>query len=332
MAPMSKLPDLRTLRATLSPSLRATLGPVRPLLYRHGANPLEDLPAHVRAASSVRRQRGRLVIVQDDVNALAVLDPSTGSVSPILLPAGPEQVRVFDDARGNKKSKLDLEAAVVLADGRLVAFGSGSSPQRETIVTLAARHDALAQQLSGEALYRALRVHAHSRGARLNVEGAVVQGPWLRLLQRAGGKRGFEPWSAILDMPLEPFTRWLDGRQPCPPVHRIVEVDLGDAGGIPFGFTDAAVASDGRLAFVACAEDTMDALDDGPVLGCRFGWVDVDDRGVVMAPIVDDEGQPTRLKLEGIEPRADATAVFDVVADVDDGEAPALIAELTVRE
>jgi hypothetical protein len=237
---------------------------------------------------------------------------------------------VFDDARGNKKFKLDLEASIVLPDGRLVAFGSGSSPHREKVVTVAARKDALPQQFSGDAFYRTLREHAVARGARLNLEGAVVQGPWLRLLQRGNGKRGFVPWNAILDLPLEPFTDWLDGRGGCPPVERILELALGDVDGVPFGFTDAAVAADGRLAFLACAEDTADALDDGPVLGCRFGWVDADDETMMMTTIVDPKGRPTRLKLEGIETRAGTAAMFDVVADMDSGEEPAQIAELTV--
>jgi hypothetical protein len=323
-------PELRTLQATLSGDLTATLGEPRPLLYRHGAYPLEDLPPHVRAASSLRRHGSRLVILQDDVNALAVLEPATGSVTSILLPVGPDRARVFDDARGNKKFKLDLEASIVLPDGRLVAFGSGSSPHREKVVTVAARKDALPQQFSGDAFYRTLREHAVARGARLNLEGAVVQGPWLRLLQRGNGKRGFVPWNAILDLPLEPFTDWLDGRGGCPPVERILELALGDVDGVPFGFTDAAVAADGRLAFLACAEDTADALDDGPVLGCRFGWVDADDETMMMTTIVDPKGRPTRLKLEGIETRAGTAAMFDVVADMDSGEEPAQIAELTV--
>jgi hypothetical protein len=323
-------PELRTLQATASSDLTATLGEPRPLLYRHGAYPLEDLPPHVRAASSLRRHGSRLVILQDDVNALAMLDPATGSVNSILLPAGPDRARVFDDARGNKKFKLDLEASIVLPDGRFVAFGSGSSPHREKIVTVAARKDALPQQFSGDALYRTLREHAAARGARLNVEGAVIVGTRLRLLQRGNGRRGFVPWNAFLDLPLSPFTDWLDGRGKCPRVERIVELALGEVDGVPFGFTDAAVATDGRLAFLACAEDTADALDDGPVLGCRFGWVDADDETVITTTIVDRDGRPTRFKLEGIETRADNAAMFDVVADMDSGEEPAQIAELTV--
>jgi hypothetical protein len=159
-----------------------------------------------------------------------------------------------------------------------------------------------------------------------------VQGHWLRLLQRGNGKRGPEPWNAILDVALDRFVGWLDGRNPFPPVHRILEIHLGEVAGVPFGFTDAAVTDDGRLAFLACAEDTEDALSDGPVVGCRFGWLDEDDQNVVMTPVVDADGQPTRLKLEGIETRTGSGARFDVVADMDRGDEPAQIAELDVRD
>jgi hypothetical protein len=322
---------IATLHATLSPRLTATLGVPQPLLYDHGAHPVEDLPAHVRAASSIRRQGERLVIAQDDVNALATLDLATGVTRPILLPTGPDGARVFDEGRGNKKLKLDLEASIVLPDGRFVALGSGSSPLREKIVTVGPAAGALAQQLAGSELYAALRTHAQSRGARLNIEGAVVQGPWLRLLQRGNGKRDYQPWNAIFDLPLDAFLAWLDGRGAVPAVERILEVHLGDIAGVPFGFTDAAVTPDGRMAFLACAEDTADALDDGPVLGCRFGWLAADDRSAVTTPVLDAQGRPTHLKLEGIEVRPESESVFDVVADMDRGDEPAQIAELVVK-
>jgi hypothetical protein len=329
---MARPPDFKTLHATFSTSLTATLGVPQPLFYDHGAHPVEDLPAHVRAASSIRRQGQRLVIAQDDVNALATLDLATGVTRPILLPTGPDGARIFDDGRGNKKLKLDLEASMVLPDGRFVALGSGSSPQREKIVTVGTGVGALAQLLAGSGLYAALRTHAQARGARLNIEGAVVQGSWLRLLQRGNGKRDYQAWNAILDLPLDRFVGWLDGRGAVPAVGRIIEVSLGEIEGVPFGFTDAAVMSDGRMAFIACAEDTADAIDDGPVLGCRFGWLAADDQTAVMTPVVDAAGCPTHLKLEGIEVRPESDAVFDVVADMDRGDEPAQIAELIVSE
>jgi hypothetical protein len=51
-----------------------------------------------------------------------------------------------------------------------------------------------------------------------------------------------------------------------------------------------------------------------------------------MTGVVDGDGQPTRLKLEGIETRAGNGTVFDVVADMDRGDEPAQIAELIVRD
>ena len=329
---MPRPPESRTLTATYSNGLTAMLGVPRPLRYDRGADPGSDLPAHVRAASAIRRHGSRLVILQDDVNALAILDPSTSLTQSLLLPAGPDGARVFDDTRGTKKLKLDLEASVVLPDGRLVALGSGSSRHRERLVTISAAAGAPVQLSSGAELYAGLRVHADARAARLNIEGAVVQGDWLRLLQRGNGKRGRAPWNAVLDVSLAKFIGWLDGRNDMPPVRRILELDLGAIGGVPFGFTDAAVAADGRLAFLACAEDSADVVSDGPVLGCRFGWLDIDDQGAVMTTVVDADGEPTGLKLEGIESRENGGAVFDVVADMDRADEPAQIAELVVRD
>jgi hypothetical protein len=324
--------DFQALQATPSTTLTATLGPPRPLLYDHGAHPVEDLPAHVRAASSIRRQGRRLIIAQDDVSALALLDTTTGAIQPILLPAGPGGVRIFDEARGNKKLKLDLEASVLLPDGRFVAFGSGSNPNREKIVTVGAGEGALAQLMTGSDLYASLRAFANQRAARLNIEGAVVQGSLLRLLQRGNGKRGFVPWNAILDLPLSSFVRWLDGWAGVPAVQRVLEVDLGTIDGVPLGFTDAAMTADGRMAFIACAEDTADAIDDGPVLGCRFGWLEADGLSAVTTTVLDADGRPTMLKLEGIEARPDSNTLFDVVADMDRGDEAAQIAELFVAE
>src|SRR5690606_19851457 len=93
--------------------LRATLDAGVPLLYSHGAMRWEDLPAHVRAASAVRRRGRELLIVQDDVNALALAD-ARGRARAVLLPRGPGGRRLFDDSLGNKRDKLDLEACAAL--------------------------------------------------------------------------------------------------------------------------------------------------------------------------------------------------------------------------
>lgn len=87
-----------------------------PLRYAEGADPALDRPAHVRAASAVARVGGRLAIVQDDANFVALVDPATGLAEAVTLPAGEGGLRQFDDLRGNKRFKLDLESCVLLED------------------------------------------------------------------------------------------------------------------------------------------------------------------------------------------------------------------------
>ncbi|HVH46488.1 MAG TPA: hypothetical protein VM925_29300, partial [Labilithrix sp.] len=104
-----------------------------PLLYRRGADPALDRPAHVRAGSALASWSGHLAVVQDDACFLAIVDTTSKLVEDVAFPG--DGVRQFDDTRGNKKQKLDLEAVFVTTDGRLlVAFGSGSSPLRERVV------------------------------------------------------------------------------------------------------------------------------------------------------------------------------------------------------
>jgi hypothetical protein len=97
--------------------MRAVLTEGRELFFSTEGGQTPGLVAHVRAASALRRLGDRLVVVQDDVNALAVLDTSTATLTPVLLPPGHESARVFDDLRGNKAWKMDLEACAALPDG-----------------------------------------------------------------------------------------------------------------------------------------------------------------------------------------------------------------------
>jgi hypothetical protein len=309
----------------------ATLGPLRPLVLGR-AEPALDLPGFVRAASAVRRWGDRLAIVQDDVSAIALLDEASGALEIVPLPASPAGERTFDARRGNKAKKLDLEASVVVPDGRLVVFGSGSTSARERLVVIdAARHPRV---VDGAALYAHLRARLDFAGSELNVEGAAVVGRSLWLFQRGNGasRDGLDPVDAIGALSLDPFGAWLDGAGPAPALESVRPWELGTIDGVRLGFTDAAALPDGRVVVLAGAEGSPNTFDDGACVGAAVGMLD--GLELAMTTVQDGQGRPVRTKLEGIEVVAlhdDGTIECVVVADCDDADAPASIARLTIR-
>jgi hypothetical protein len=304
--------------ARFDASERATLDELEPLVY---VRPAVGLPSHVRAASALRRFQNRLVVVQDDVLAFAARD-ETGAVESVLLPSHASGQRVFDDTLGNKYEKLDLEACVTLPDGRLVAFGSGSAPARERLVVWSGRDEPLI--IAAAAFYRELRAAVTHGRTRLNIEGAVVRGARLELMHRGNDLRRSSA-NAIAEVDREAFAAWLAGDGRSPRVACVTTVDLGEVGGVPFGFTDAVALDDERVVVLACAEDTACAIADGAVLGCRIGLLDGAE--LTTADVFDARGR-TLLKLEGIERRSSSSTEFDVVADVDRPSVPAQLGRL----
>jgi hypothetical protein len=301
----------------------ALLEALEPLVYAHP--PPAGLPSHIRSASAIRRIGGSLVIVQDDVNAFAV-GADGRALRAVLLPAHASGQRVFDDKLGNKHLKLDLEACVTLPDGRLVAFGSGSLPAREHLVVWNGR-DAPAL-VAAAAFYAAVRAAVPQGEARLNVEGAVIDRGALRLFHRGNDtvRDGSVPVNAIVAVDAAELARWLDGAAAVPRVTDVATVDLGDAAGVPYGFTDAVALDDGRIVVLACAESSSSALTDGAVLGCRVGLLD--DSGLTTFDVCDAGGARSLLKLEGIERRPGSASEFDVVVDSDSPAAAAFLGRL----
>lgn len=307
----------------------ARLGRLLPMRY-HDVPAGGDLPPFVRAASSVRRWQGRLVVVQDDVNALALVDEATALASPLLLPPGPGGRRQFSPDLGNKAHKLDLEASIVLPDGRFVAFGSGSTGERERLVVL--RDDLSPTLRTAAPLYRRLREEASFCGSELNVEGALVAGRRLLLFQRGNGAASAEApaVNAVGTLELQAFLAWLDEGAPAPRLSEVTRVDLGALRGVPLGFTDATSLPDGRVVVLASAEDSPDTFRDGEVLGTRLGFLG--ERGqVFLGDILEEDGRPTAHKLEGIEfigAHGDGALEFLVVVDTDDPDRPSMLGRL----
>ena len=299
-----------------------------PLLYRRGADASLDRPAHVRAGSALAALAdGRLAVVQDDACFLAVIDPSSGAASDLPFPGFTK--RQFDEKRGNKKEKLDLEAVFAGPSGVLVALGSGSSPVRERVVLIEepGSDEARVTIIHAPDLYAQLRSDRSFSGSELNLEGAVVVGDDVLLFQRGNGapSERHTPVDATARVALAPLLAYLRGEGAAPALRDVRGWDLGSPDGHRLTFTDGAVRAhaDGHvIGFLACAEDSPDATRDGPVSAVMLGCLDEATGTCVLGAILNERGEPLLDKAEGLAfDLADPSRAF-VVTDRDDPDAP----------
>lgn len=321
----------RTVRP--DPGLSARVLRTTPLLYAEGVDPALDRPAHVRAGSGIAWVGGRLAVVQDDAAFLALVDPATAHVRAIALEAAEGGIRQFDDLRGNKHLKADLEACVTVPHGGaevLLAFGSGSSPMRERVL-VARRLDTdapSAELVHATALYAALRAERRFSGSEMNIEGAALVGSVVRLFNRGNGaaRDGHLPVDASCDLPLAALLAYLDDpSRPPPAVEGVVQHDLDALDALRLGFTDA-TAHGGAVYFSAAAEDSPDATRDGRVAGSVIGVLD--DAGGRWTLLLDAAGAPFDGKVEGIAFWRDRPDRLWAVIDADDPERPSELCEI----
>jgi len=320
-----------------STALSARIVSRTPMRYRHGADPGEDRPAHVRAASGLVRFDGALVVVQDDAHFLGVVDAATGLTDPIALPPGPGGRRTFDRARGNKADKLDLEAAFALAGddddgGLLVAIGSGAplGPRRSVVTVRRADSGWAAAVHALPRWFDAIAAALLPAGTSLNLEGAAVIGDQLIVANRGGdaGHGGIASPDALVATPLAAWRRLLDDpAAPLPPL-AIRRLDAGALDGGALHVTDLASAH-GRLWFLATAEATTSFFDDGPVAGSAIGVLAPAGERARWAPVTGADGAVAHDKLEGLAATDDARRWLAVI-DPDDPDRPSELVELAL--
>ena len=340
---LARMVEARHYVAAADPGIDVRVVSRTKLLYSEGPDAALDRPGHVRAASAMARFGDRVAIVQDDANFVALVD-ATGGVTAIPLPRGEGGQRLFDDTRGNKAAKLDLEACVVLEVGGgpcLVAFGSGSTPRREQLALVSP--DGRATLFDAHAFYTNLRSVPAFAGSELNLEGATllcvpggVPGGLpgggrddVVFASRGNGaaKGAIAPIDAIGRVSATRLIAYLEGRGDAPSLRDVESFDLGRLDGARLTFTDLA-AHGSRLFFVASAEASPDSVADGPVSGVAIGELGVAPRyGVVR----DERGAPLLAKVEGLlveRETSPGTFALRAVVDVDDPDRPAESLEL----
>lgn len=270
---------------------------------------LQALPG-VTGGSALLKSGPDLMVVHDDAFR----------VTSIALPsfAATQRVLAGDGRSLAKTGKPDFEAAVQLDDGAAVLLGSGSTPMRCKLayldlvlgtVSVVDRPDLF------EDLWRGLRTEQ-----RPNIEGVIADHRRVLLFHRGSGGAP----CAILELPVDALrgrkvevvaTRW---------------VDLGRLDGVTLGFTDATRLSDGRVMFLAAAEDAPDAITDGRVTGSVLGVLDADLIEARWTRICQQDGEPYRQKAEGLVVDADAAAGW-ILTDADHPGIGAELGHLALR-
>ncbi len=315
-----------------------------PLVYTDDVGDALDRPAFVRAASGIAWFGGELAIIQDDASLVALVNPQTQHVRAIPLPGDRHGLRQFDKLRGNKRDKLDLECCFVVRENgveTLFALGSGSSAKREVIVRVrtieqgGSRVGYDVQTTNAHGFYAGLRAQTGFSGSELNLEGAVVRGPWVVLFQRGNGapRGGVSPINATCQVNLDCLVRYLDDSEhtPAPSPHHIKRHDLGSIGGVPLTFTDATQSdADHGILFLASAEASPNAVDDGEVVGTVLGAMD-HAGATTLISLEDEQGKACRDKVEGVVlAQHDASRAW-LVVDADDATRPALLLDVRLE-
>ncbi len=284
----------------------------------------------VTAASAIAPLGDGWLVAQDDSTIAAWR--REGSVTRVRVLPPVEGLDTFSEAAGTKHLKPDLEVACpaeVDGEPAVLLLGSGSAPRRMRGI--------LVRLVDGEPL-----VHAgdltplYERVARrlgrpmdqLNLEGASRHADQVRWFNRGNLAAGVP--SASVDVPLEGMVAALLGRGDAAsvPVEHPRSYDLGEVEGVGLAVTDAVALPDGRVLLSAAAEDTPNAVDDGPVVATALALVD-DETVIAVLQVPEDEDVVH--KVEGLAIREFDGTTVRLLAVVDDDDPEAASAELDLR-
>jgi hypothetical protein len=276
----------------------------------------------VRAASAVTALGDGWLVAQDDAAHGAWVRGA--GVERVRLVPSVQGHDVFSSAAGTKHLKPDLEAACTLDDGSVLLLGSGSSPLRMRGVHVRLRDgtpeaDVLDLSASYAEVARVLELAADD----LNLEGVCRRGDGLRWFARGNLAAGVR--SASVDVDLAALLTGGPRRARNP-----LRYDLGAVAGVGLTVTDAVALPDGRVLASAAAEDTPNAVDDGPVVASALALLDGPQvLDVVALPEV--EGRVAKVEGLAVLSAGPAGARLLAVADEDDPEAASAVLVLEVR-
>ncbi|MGY2130095.1 DUF6910 family protein [Blastococcus sp. SYSU DS0617] len=284
----------------------------------------------VTAASAIAPLGDGWLIAQDDATVAAWR--RAGSVTPVRVFPPVEGLDRFSEAAGTKGLKPDLEVACpaeVDGEPAVLLLGSGSSPRRmRGVLVRLVDGEPVATAGDLAPLYERAAGRLGVTMDELNLEGAGQHEDRVRWFNRGNLAAGVP--SASVELPLEALVAAVLGRvdPAAVPVGQPWRYELGEVEGVGLAVTDAVALPDGRMLLSAAAEDTPNAIDDGPVVATALALVD-GETVVAVTPVPEVDGQVH--KVEGLGLRSVDGGAVHLLAVVDDDDPEAPSAELELR-
>lgn len=294
---------------------------VRPLRFADGSP--------VRAASAVAPFGDGWLVAQDDSAHAAWVRADVISRVRVVPPVDGHDLFAAKDM---KHLKPDLEAAcAVEVDGEqgVLLLGSGSGARRQRLAVVTGVRTPRSTVADMPALYAHVASVLELTAGQLNLEGACLVDGALRWFARGNLSAGVPSASVDVD-PRRLVASVLSGSA--------VELDLGEPRRYDFGtvdgvgleVSDAVALPGGQVLVSLSAEDSPNAVDDGPVVATALALLDGAD---VVARAVLPEVDGRVHKVEGLTLLdCDAAgACLLAVVDDDDDTVPSASLVLRVR-
>ena len=279
---------------------------------------LKDVPS----ASGIAKFKDDFFLIGDDSPFLFRLDKEFNTLSKTLIyPTEKAYTTTIP-----KIEKADFEAMEMVSDTQILIFASGSkSPQRDVCVLVDIREDITSQIFDISTLYAYFKNLEIMQGFELNIEGLAFKDDFLYLFNRGR--------NAIFSFPLKEFLAYCTTGSQFP-VPQSQLFSLPKINTIEAGFSGATNLKDSNyFIFTAAVEDTLNAYDDGAILGSFMGILQLNNGTFAEKIFIKEiESSTSPLKVEAVivdEILSEKT--FDLVLVTDNDGFPSEIIRMRMK-
>lgn len=279
---------------------------------------LKDVPS----ASGIAKFQNDYFVIGDDSQFLFRLDKEFNILSKTLIyPTEKSYPTTIP-----KIEKPDFEAMEMVSDSQILIFGSGSrSPQRDVCVLVDIKEDITSQLFDISTFYTYLKNLDIMQGFELNIEGLAFKDDLLYLFNRGR--------NVIFSFSLQEFLAYCTTGSPIP-VPQTQLFSLPKINSIEAGFSGATCLKDSNyFIFTAAVEDTLNAYDDGAILGSFIGILQLNNGTFAEEILIKEiESNDLPLKVEAvIVDQIISATEFEVVLVTDNDGLPSEIIRLRLE-